>query len=149
MGLEWVVDVVVLVVVVLVLVRDRCREVQGLVHLDKVVFNRDRDREVGREDRKARVITVLPIDLEVVVVLEQQQQQQQRRVLVLLGLELVLVGLNSFIIHTSSKEDLRDIILGICRMQMMGCFGIKGNSRIGDRFKVMRRGKGGVGQVLS
>jgi len=136
MGLEWEVGVV---VVVPVLVRDLGREVLVLVDLDKVVVNRDRDREVRREeDRKARAITVLPIDLEAVV-LEQQQQQQ-----VLVPLELVGPSRTcNYIIRTNSREDLKDIILGICRMQMMGCIGIKDSSRIGDRFgvyEVMRRG---------
>jgi len=127
-----VVDVVVLVVLGLVLGLDRCREVLVvLVDLAKVVFNRDRDRVVRKEDRKVRVIMVLPIDLEVVVL---ELLLLQRRVLVLL--ELVLVGLSSFIIPTNSREDLRAIILGICRMQMIRCFGIKGSNRIGDRFDV-------------
>jgi len=126
--MELVVDVVVLVVLGLVVALDRCRELLVLVDLDRVVFNRDRDREVRKGDPKVRVITVLPIDSEVVVL-----ERQQRRVLVPLELALVLVGLSSFIIPTSSREDLRAIILGICRMQMR-CFGIKGSSRIGDRY---------------
>jgi len=127
-----VVDVVVLVVQGLVQGLDRCREVLVvLVDLAKVVFNRDRDRVVRKEDRKVRVIMVLPIDLEVVVL---ELLLLQRRVLVLL--ELVLVGLSSFIIPTNSREDLRAIILGICRMQMIRYFGIKGSNRIGDRFDV-------------
>jgi len=82
MGL--VVDVVVLVVLGLVVALDRCREVLVLVDLDRVVFNQDRDREVRKGDPKVRVITVLPIDSEVVVL-----ERQQRRVLVPLELALV------------------------------------------------------------
>lgn len=116
----------------MVLVLDRCREVLVLVDLDKVVFNRHKDRvkEVHRQDRKVRVIMDLRIDLVVVVLVRQQQQG------VLVPLELVLVGLSrmcSFIIHIISREDLKDIILDTCRIQMMGFFGTKGSSRIGDR----------------